>query len=62
MDLKEKRLRACSPSAFTDDPVRILRGIRLAANFGFHILPETRKAMKEAAGLLGNISPERIAG
>jgi len=60
MDLKEKRLRACSPSAFADDPVRILRGVRLAANFGFHILPETRKAMKEAVGLLGNISPERI--
>jgi len=60
MDLKEKRLRACSPSAFTDDPVRILRGVRLAANYGFHILPETRKAMKEAAGLLGSISPERM--
>ena len=60
MDLKEKRLRACSPSTFTDDPVRILRGIRLAANFGFHILPETRKAMKEAVGLLGNISAERM--
>ncbi len=60
MDLKEKRLRACSPSAFADDPVRILRGVRLAANFGFHILPETRKRMKEAAGLLGNISPERM--
>jgi len=60
MDLKEKRLRACSPSTFADDPVRILRGVRLAANFGFHILPETRKAMKGAVGLLGNISPERM--
>jgi len=60
MDLKEKRLRACSPSAFADDPVRILRGVRLAANFGFSILPEARKAMKEAAGLLRNVSPERI--
>ena len=60
MDLKEKRLRSCSPSAFTDDPVRILRGIRLAANFGFHILPETRALMKEAVGLLGNVSSERL--
>jgi poly(A) polymerase len=59
MDLKEKRLRACSPSAFREDPVRILRGVRLAANFGFHILPETRAAMQEAAGLLGKVSPER---
>ena len=60
LDLKERRLRACSPSTFTDDPVRILRGVRLAANFGFRILPKTRIAMQEAAGLLGNISPERI--
>ena len=60
MDLKEKRLRACSPSAFVDDPVRILRGIRLAANFGFSILPETRKAMKAAASQLGNVSAERM--
>ena len=60
MDLKEKRLRACSSSAFTEDPVRILRGVRLAANFGFHILPETRALMKAAVGLLGNVSPERL--
>ncbi len=60
MDLKEKRLRACSPSAFLDDPVRILRGVRLAANFGFHILPEARAAMKDAAGGLGKVSPERL--
>ena len=60
MDLKEKRLCACSPSAFTDDPVRILRGVRLAAKFGFHILPETRKAMKEAVGVLEKVSPERL--
>jgi len=60
VDLKEKRLRACSPSAFTDDPLRILRGVRLAADFGFHILPETRAAMKAAAGLLVETSPERL--
>ena len=57
MDLKEKRLRACSPSAFTDDPVRILRGVRLAANFGFHILPETRAAMKAGSRVAGKSFP-----
>jgi poly(A) polymerase len=60
LDLKEKRLRACSPSAFADDPVRILRGVRLAADFGFHILPEARAAMKESAARLADISPERL--
>jgi putative nucleotidyltransferase with HDIG domain len=60
VDLKEKKLRACSASSFVDDPVRILRGIRLAANFGFSILPETRRAMKKGVDLLGTISAERL--
>jgi poly(A) polymerase len=58
-DLYEKVLRACSPSSFTDDPVRILRAVRLAAAFGFHILPETRQAMKAAAQALPGVSLER---
>jgi tRNA nucleotidyltransferase/poly(A) polymerase len=60
LDLREKRLRVCSPSAFTDDPVRILRAVRLAAAFGFRILPETRQAMKQAVKLLPNVSAERL--
>ena len=60
MDLKEKRLRACSRTALADDPIRILRGIRLAANFSLQILPETRKAMKQAANGLATVSPERM--
>jgi len=60
LDLKEKRLRACSASTFGDDPVRILRGVRLAAAFGFHIPPETRQAMKDAVSLLPQVSAERL--
>jgi tRNA nucleotidyltransferase/poly(A) polymerase len=60
LDLKEKRLRACSPSAFDDDPVRILRGVRLAAAHTFQFVPETRRAMKRAVGGLPRISPERL--
>jgi tRNA nucleotidyltransferase/poly(A) polymerase len=60
LDLKEKRLRACSPSAFADDPVRILRGVRLAADFGFHILPEARQGMKAAVSRLAGVSSERV--
>ena len=58
-DLRQKILRACSNSTFKDDPVRIIRAVRFAAAFGFHIIPETRSAMKESAGLLSNVSPER---
>ena len=59
-DIRAKLLRACSPSALQDDPVRILRAIRQAAAFEFKIELATRKAMKEAAHLLPNISPERL--
>jgi len=59
-DLRAKNLRACSPTSLKDDPVRILRAIRLAADFDFQILPETRKAMKEAAAFLDKSSVERL--
>ncbi len=59
-DLKDKILRACSPSTFEDDPVRILRAVRQAAAFGLHILPETRQAMRQAVQHLLRVSPERL--
>jgi len=58
-DLHKKRLRACAPDSFERDPLRVLRGVRLAASLGLHILPETRAAMKVAAPRLSEISPER---
>src|SRR5215216_5908013 len=58
-DLRAKLVRACSPTSLSDDPVRILRAVRQAAAFGFKIELETRKAMKQAAGLLPTISHER---
>jgi tRNA nucleotidyltransferase/poly(A) polymerase len=58
-DLRAKLLRACSPTSLADDPVRILRAVRLAAEFDFKIEPAARKAMKGAAPLLPNVSPER---
>lgn len=59
-DLKAKCLRACSPGTFVDDPVRILRGVRLAAELGFRIQPETRAAMKAAVPLMARVSAERL--
>ncbi len=58
-DLRVKLIRACSPTAISDDSVRILRAIRQAAEFEFKIDIETRKAMKQAVNLLPNISSER---
>ena len=58
-DLRSRLIRACSDSSLTDDPIRIVRAVRQAAAFDFKIEAETRKAMKQAAPLLPNISPER---
>lgn len=58
-DLRAKLIRACSPTSLADDPVRLLRAVRQAAEFECKIELETRKAMKEAASLLPNVSPER---
>jgi poly(A) polymerase len=59
-DLLAKIIRPCSPSAFINDPIRVVRAIRQAAVFGFHIPPETRALMRTAAPLLPGISPERM--
>jgi tRNA nucleotidyltransferase/poly(A) polymerase len=58
-DLRAQVIRACSPTSLSDDPVRILRAVRQAAAFEFKIEKETRQAMKQAASLLPNVSPER---
>jgi tRNA nucleotidyltransferase/poly(A) polymerase len=58
-DLRAKVIRACTPASLSDDPIRILRGVRQAAAFDFKIELETRRSMKQAANLLPGISPER---
>lgn len=45
-DLKAGVLRHVS-AAFSEDPVRILRGARFAARFGFSIAPETLRLMRD---------------
>lgn len=59
-DLRAKTIRACSLTSLSDDPVRILRAIRQAAAFDFHIEKNTRELMKQSADQLGRISPERL--
>lgn len=59
-DLRAGQIRSCSPTTFQEDPVRILRAIRLAAAFEFRILPETRKQMRQALEGLSQVSAERL--
>ena len=50
----EPRLR------FTEDALRILRGVRFAATLGFEVEKDTGRAMLETRHLLKNVSVERI--
>jgi putative nucleotidyltransferase with HDIG domain len=59
-DVLAKTIRACSPTSFSDDPVRILRAVRQAAAFDFHIDKSTRELMKQSTDQLVRISPERL--
>ncbi|MBE0599447.1 MAG: CCA tRNA nucleotidyltransferase [Desulfuromonadales bacterium] len=59
-DLGEGSLRACSPGVFVDDPLRVLKGVRHAAAFGWQIEPPTAYLMREAASQLFMIAPERV--
>lgn len=60
-DLENGLLRQVSPQAFPEDPLRMLRGVQLAARFGLTIEPGTRQAMAAHAGSIVTIAPERIA-
>lgn len=46
---------------FRDDPLRVLRAVRFAAQLGFEIERETLAAIRESAAELKRISRERIA-
>lgn len=59
LDLKNKVLRTCSPSAFRQDPVRLLRGVRLAAMLRLRILAETKAEMQKTVSLLSSQPAER---
>lgn len=58
-DLKAGRIRPCSEHALRDDPVRVLRGIRLAVQFNYEYAEGLEAMMREAALLLPNTSYER---
>ncbi len=59
-DIDKHTVRMIFAEAFAEDPLRILRGIRFAARFGFEIEKKTAAAMKKSAPLLETLSPERI--
>ncbi len=59
-DLKDRVLRTTSKQSLVDDPLRCLRAVRLAAQFGLRILPETKDQIRRSSKGIAEISPERI--
>ena len=59
-DIAARRLRMASPRAFADDPLRVLRLVRLALDLGFEPDPDTARAASVAAPDLRRVSGERV--
>jgi tRNA nucleotidyltransferase/poly(A) polymerase len=58
-DLAAGLIRPASAAAFENDPVRVLRAVRQAAEFNFSLEADTRQRAGLAAKRLPEISPER---
>jgi len=59
-DLSRGVVRAISEKAFVHDPARLLRGLRLAAEFGFSLDDETKKQMGRHHRLITTVAGERV--
>lgn len=61
-DIRQKTLRMIGdPRArYREDPVRMLRAVRLAAKLGLSIDPEARTPIREMASLLENVPAARL--
>ncbi len=61
-DIKNKLIRAVGnpDTRFQEDALRLIRAVRLAAQLGFEIEEKTFESIKANAGLIKNISGERI--
>jgi len=61
-DLRKKQLRMIGDPErrYREDPVRMLRAVRLSASLGLTIEQHTRKPIKGLASLLANVPPARL--
>ena len=61
-DLEARCLRAVGPTVFADDPLRLLRAVRLEDELGFRLDEETEELVRASAELVGEPAGERILG
>ena len=60
--LERRELHTVSPESFREDPLRILRGLRLLSQLSFSVTPDTVAQMRAEASGLRHVSGERIGG
>ncbi|HEY9632383.1 MAG TPA: CCA tRNA nucleotidyltransferase [Coleofasciculaceae cyanobacterium] len=60
VDCRAGIIRMVSRSNLQDDPLRLLRAYRQAAQLGFRIEPATQSAIRELAPLLRQVAAERV--
>jgi tRNA nucleotidyltransferase (CCA-adding enzyme) len=61
-DIAARRLQTVSEGSFREDPLRILRGLRLVSQLGFMPSGETLARMRLEVGGLAHVSAERVGG
>ncbi|HET8533747.1 MAG TPA: HD domain-containing protein [Methylomirabilota bacterium] len=59
-DLRACVVRLCGPAAIVDDPVRALRGVRLAMRSGWRLDPGAEAAIRAGAPLVAGVAAERV--
>src|SRR3954451_17315835 len=60
-DLARRLVRMIDASNFDDDPLRMLKAVRMAVRFGFAIDEETLNAIRIRAKRIADVSVERVA-
>jgi poly(A) polymerase len=59
-DLRRKLIRATGGRIFQDDPGRLLRAVRLAAEYNFNIEERTEALIREQGQLINQVARERV--
>jgi poly(A) polymerase/tRNA nucleotidyltransferase (CCA-adding enzyme) len=61
-DLRAGRLRTVTPASFSEDPLRIVRGLRFVSELGLDPVEETLEQMRAHAASVALVSGERVGG
>ncbi|WP_225889368.1 tRNA nucleotidyltransferase/poly(A) polymerase family protein [Halomicronema hongdechloris] len=61
-DLQQLSLRMIAPENLKDDPLRLLRAYRQAAQLGFALDPDTQETIRQLAPLIKQVAAERVRG